>query len=445
MMSVQLDAICNFEKGNVGLAKAVPGIYPLVTTGSERRTCDSYQFDTKAVCIPLVSSTGHGHASLKNVHYQEGKFALGSILVSLTAKDENQLDIQYLHLYLSELKDQILVPLMSGAANVALSVSKIKSIKIPLPNINRQREIVRRFNVIEQEDEQLKFELTNQLTLLKKLRASLLQAAVEGKLTADWRIKNTNIEPADQLIKRVINEKYQFYQDKKIRPQKKLPPITNEQKIIKLPDGWEWSQLENLSLAIHYGANKSANWSKKDVRLLRITDIQNNKVDWESVPGCEYKDADLNSYCLSENDILIARTGGTIGKSYIVNNLNVKSLFASYLIRVIPSKAICASYLKLYMESSTYWQQLNAAAWGAGQPNINGTKLKRLLVPLPPLLEQQAIVAKIEKLFIQCDHLEIKIINNQKNAEQLMQAVLKEAFSQNSTVFAKPESKATYA
>ena len=144
---VKLKDICDFEKGNTGLAKANPGEYQLVATGAERKTCNTYQFDINAVCIPLVSSTGHGHASLRNVHYQEGKFALGTILVALTTKDQGKLDIHFLHLYLSQLKDQILVPLMSGAANVALSVTKIKNVEIPLPSINRQKEIVCNFNV----------------------------------------------------------------------------------------------------------------------------------------------------------------------------------------------------------------------------------------------------------------------------------------------------------
>ena len=145
---VKLKELCDFEKGATGLAKAEPGEYPLVTTGAERKSCNTYQFDAKAVCIPLVSSTGHGHASLKNVHYQEGKFALGSILVALTSKDDRRLDIQFLHLYLSQLKDQVLVPLMSGAANVTLSVTKIQEIKIPLPPIEIQRELVEKFKSI---------------------------------------------------------------------------------------------------------------------------------------------------------------------------------------------------------------------------------------------------------------------------------------------------------
>ena len=71
--------LCNIEKGEIGIASAIPGDYPLVNTSAERKSCHTYQFDTEAVCIPLVSSTGHGKKTLNYVHYQKGKFALGTI------------------------------------------------------------------------------------------------------------------------------------------------------------------------------------------------------------------------------------------------------------------------------------------------------------------------------------------------------------------------------
>ena len=246
MEVVKLKDICEFEKGVVGLAKAEPGEYPLVATGANRKSCNSYQFDTKAVCIPLVSSTGHGHASLNNVHYQEGKFALGTILVALTAKNENKLDIQFLHLYLSQLKDQILVPLMSGAANVALSVTKIKNVEIPLPSLERQQEIVLQFKSITQEEGALKSELTHQVTWLKKLRQQVLQEAIEGKLTDDWRAENPDVEPVSELLKRIAAEKAQLIKDKKIKKTKKLPPISEEAKAFELPEGWAWCRLNDV-------------------------------------------------------------------------------------------------------------------------------------------------------------------------------------------------------
>ena len=140
------------------------------------------------------------------MHYQEGRFALGTlgtILVALTSKDENVLNIQFLHLYLFQLKDQILVPLMSGAANVTLSIKKIKNIEIPLPPIERQGEIVENFKSIAMEEGALKSELTHQQTLLKKLRQQILQEAIEGKLTVDWRKQNPGVEPAGKLLARI--------------------------------------------------------------------------------------------------------------------------------------------------------------------------------------------------------------------------------------------------
>ena len=132
--------------------------------------------------------------------------------------------------------------------------------------------------------------------------------------------------------------------------------------------------------------------------MLRITDIQNNRVDWPSVPGCQIESDEAEKYLLSANDILIARTGGTIGKSFIVPDAPVKSVFASYLIRVTPPQSMAARYLKTSLESPLYWSQLRQMSAGTGQPNVNGQALGRLEIPLPPLAEQKRIVAKVDEL-----------------------------------------------
>src|SRR5690606_3671024 len=143
---------------------------------------------------------------------------------------------------------------------------------------------------------------------------------------------------------------------------------------------------------------------------------------WKSVPGCKYTKKDISNYGLKINDIVIARTGGTIGKSFLVDvEPPNTTLFASYLIRVIPSKIIEASFLKYFLESPFYWKQLDEAAWGAGQPNVNATKLNALLLSLPPLSEQQRIVAKLDELMQYCDELEVSIKASQQQNELLLQ------------------------
>ena len=103
-------------------------------------------------------------------------------------------------------------------------------------------------------------------------------------------------------------------------------------------------------------------------------------------------------------------------------------MFASYLVRIIPIYSSISLYLKQYLGSPLYWSQLKDAARGA-QPNVSGTKLKKIVIPLPPLAEQAAIVERVEALMDLCRQLETEIKHSRTNAENLLQAVLKEAFT----------------
>jgi type I restriction enzyme S subunit len=137
-----LSNVCNVVKGKTGIKKAVPGRYPLVTTAEERASHNEYQIDGDAVCIPLVSSTGHGHASIKRIHFQSGKFALGTILAAVLPKDPEKLSAKYLYYYLSTFKDEAIVSLMKGMANVTLTAAKIGNIPIFVPEYQKQVELV---------------------------------------------------------------------------------------------------------------------------------------------------------------------------------------------------------------------------------------------------------------------------------------------------------------
>ncbi|MBK9016065.1 MAG: restriction endonuclease subunit S [Saprospiraceae bacterium] len=87
--TVKLKEVCRLEKGNTGIMKAIPGDYPIVTMAAERKTHNEYQFDAKAIIIPMVSGSGHGKASINRIHYQEGKFAVGTILCAVIPKDHD--------------------------------------------------------------------------------------------------------------------------------------------------------------------------------------------------------------------------------------------------------------------------------------------------------------------------------------------------------------------
>jgi len=241
----------------------------------------------------------------------------------------------------------------------------------------------------------------------QQLKNSILQMAVQGKLVP----QDPNDEPASVLLERIRVEKRRLINEGKIKKDKNESVIYRVPKSDKdnslnlpyndqpfdIPENWEWVRLEDVSANIHYGYTASAQ-SVGNSRLLRITDIQNNVVKWDDVPYCAITEKEFVTYGLKNRDIMIARTGGTIGKSYIVRNLNEKSVFASYLIRVIPLDNVNEEYIKLFLETPFYWEQLKGYSMGTGQPNVNGQSLKALILPLPPLNEQYRIIAHVEKL-----------------------------------------------
>ncbi|CAK4068603.1 restriction endonuclease subunit S [Vibrio sp. 16] len=237
---------------------------------------------------------------------------------------------------------------------------------------------------------------------VKKLRELILELAVRGKLVP----QDPNDEPASVLLERIAAEKTQLVKEKKIKKQKALPEVTEQEAPFNVPKGWEWTRLGNLSSDIHYGYTASAKPNSEGVRLLRITDIQNDKVNWGTVPACDITEEKAKSYLLENDDILIARTGGTIGKSYLVENIDLQAVFASYLIRVKRVQAVYAPFTKVFLGSQLYWKQLIENSAGTGQPNVNATALKQLLFIVPPFNQQKRIVAKVDELMALCDQLE---------------------------------------
>ena len=301
-----------------------------------------------------------------------------------------------------------------------LNSSSINNLLIPLPPLAEQKRIVAKLEeVLKKIEEYDKFE--KELSELEKtfpqeMKKSILQYAIQGKLVE----QNPNDEPASVLLEKIKAEKEKLIKEKKIKREKPLPEISEEEKPFEIPDNWEWVKMGNISEKIHYGYTASAKFEDTGVKMLRITDIQNNRVSWNDVPCCEIEESKLEGSILSENDILIARTGGTIGKSFIVKNIECTSVFASYLIRVIPCKNIYPEYLKFFLESPLYWVKLKEKSQGTGQPNVNAVSLSNLTIPLPPLEEQKRIVNKVEEFMNYIDRLQDKI-NNENAISKIVQ------------------------
>ena len=143
----------------------------------------------------------------------------------------------------------------------------------------------------------------------KQLKNAILQLAIQGKLVP----QDPTDEPASALLAQIRKEKEQLVKAGKLKKKDlETTPITDEEKPFEIPESWEWCRWGDLSFSIQYGYNASAQTSG-DIRMVRISDIQNNEVLWNSVPYCKINADEIDTYLLEENDILF-----TIQNRYII-------------------------------------------------------------------------------------------------------------------------------
>ena len=297
------------------------------------------------------------------------------------------------------------------SAQAGFNKDDLSKMFFPMPPLAEQVRIVseiEKFEPLIAEYDKLEQQATRlDGEIYDKLKKSILQYAIQGKLVP----QDPNDEPASVLLERIRAEKkaklgkkyvdsciYKgddncYYEHIAGRAQDELVEVPFD-----IPDSWAWVRWGNLSFSIQYGYNAPAKESGR-IKMVRISDIHNNEVDWEHVPFCEINECDIETYLLKENDILFARTGGTVGKSYLVTSVPEEAIYAGYLIRTQYSDQLSAQYLKYFMESSLYWMQLKDGTIATAQPNCNGQTLSKMILPLPPLAEQNRIVAKINEIF----------------------------------------------
>jgi restriction endonuclease S subunit len=263
-MKYRLGDICTITKGATGIMKAIPGPYTMIALGETDKTHIEYQFDTKAVIIPLVSSTGHGHASMKRVKYCEGKFALGNILCAVIPNDESFVLAKYLHIYLHWNREELLVSQMKGMANVSLPMNRIADVMVTVPSIDKQREIIELEKQLVEKELKADSLFADQLTQLENLNQAILQEAVQGKLVP----QDPKDEPASELLKRIKAEKATLRQAQgKGKKEKPLPPIKREEIPFEIPENWVWCRLgeiieytENLDIQKHLSPDTIINY-----------------------------------------------------------------------------------------------------------------------------------------------------------------------------------------
>ena len=265
-----------------------------------------------------------------------------------------------------------------------VSIRELNQISIPLPSLLEQQRIVERIESLFSKLDEAKEKIKMSLDSFENRKSAILYQAFSGELTKKWREENG----------------------------------------VKFDD-WEESTIENYATT-KYGYTESANFQEIGPKYLRITDIKNGKVDWNMVPYCDISEENYRKYKLEKFDIVVARTGATTGKSYLILE-GVKAVYASYLIKIEIDKVelLTPQFLYLFLQTQSYWNQIIDLSSGIAQPGVN--KLKTINITVPPLEEQKEIVRILDNLFEKEQGTQ-ELIDLIENIDLMKKSILARAF-----------------
>ena len=270
--------------------------------------------------------------------------------------------------------------------------------------------------------------LTTRANQVKHLRQAILDLAVRGKLVE----QDAADEPAAEQLKRISDERARMVDLKLLRREKPLAPIASAEVPFELPLLWQWSRIGDVALFTQYGTSQKAYPAEKGIPVLTMGNIQNGAVIWGNEKRIPEASDDLPSLYLKKFDLLYNRTNSAelVGKTGIYLGENDCRTFASYLIRIrcLQGQTL-PEYLNMAMNAPEFraTQIVPLIKKQTGQANVNGTALKNMLVPLPPLAEQHRIVAKVDELMALCDQLEASLTEVEQTRSRLLESVLHHA------------------
>ena len=297
--------------------------------------------------------------------------------------------------------------LARGTVRKALRYEDLCEIEFPAISYDRQLEILKHKRGFNKKHGSLLSEITHQQSLLAKLKQAILQEAIQGKLTADWRAAHPDVEHASQLLNRIQAERARLIAAKKLRPEKPLPKITPAEIPFEIPKGWEWCRLGNI-LSFSSGEGLiAAQMAGGEVPVFGGNGING----YHDKPNIETE------------TIVVGRVGANCGavhktpaRAWVTDNAFITTFSESCL---------TMDFLVLLLR----FLDLNHLSYDGSQPVISGKRVYPLPTPLPPLAEQAAIVERVEALMTTCRALEAEIEHARTHAAHLLQAVLKEAFA----------------
>lgn len=424
---VKIGDIFAIEKGSLQSSKNTPGKYDFITAASEWKNHNSYDHDCEAIVYAVAAS-----GSLGRAHYVNGKFIASDLCFILTEKNKDKYPVNFLfyQIIFEMLRDEIVSKTKTGTSKESINRGNFSNYEIPYFPIDFQLANYQRFVDAKNTIKTLIDEYEKQKSYAKQLRQNILQDAIEGKLTEDWRKKHSLKKGDPDYDAEALFEKIQTEKQEKGKKQKPLPAIAETEKPFAIPSGWKWVRLGEVCDGFMYGTSaKSSNEGKCPV--LRMGNIQNGKIDWEKLVFTNNNE-EIQKYELKKFDLLFNRTNSRemVGKTAIFES-EQKTIYAGYLVRF---RSILSNpyFINDVLNSKMHREWCNEVKVDAlGQSNINAEKLKNFITPLPPLAEQKEIVVRVEQHLQTIAQLETQIATRETTTKQLMQSILKDAFGED--------------
>ena len=290
------------------------------------------------------------------------------------------------------------------STNGNIKTSDITELVVPLPPLAEQYRIVAKIEeLLPYVDRYAKaYEKLEQFNAKfpEDMKKSILQYAIQGKLVEQRAEEGTG----EELYRQIQAEKQRLIKEGKIKKEKPLAEIAEDEIQFDIPESWKWVSVGSVCVNIQYGSSQKSSATGK-VPVLRMGNIQNGRLVWDKLVYTS-DDEEISKYPLQYNDLLFNRTNSKelVGKTAIYKS-EFPAIYAGYLVRVTPL-LMCSDYLNYVMQSQFYWSYCQTVRSDAiGQSNINAEKLKRFVFPLPPFAEQKRIVAKLEEILPLCERL----------------------------------------
>ena len=364
---------------------------------------------------------------------QDGSIGIAPIEVDGCIATENMpmfsiegINLEYLRFLLKSpyFYDELNKIETTGSAQKSIHERQILEIEIPLPSIEEQKEFVKELTLLKNSGLIISSELSHQLDLINQMRQAFLREAMQGKLVKSTDIKETG----QQLLTKIKAEKVKLIADKKLKKEKEFSAITEDEIPFEIPEHWAWCRLGEICTKIGSGSTpKGSNYSEIGKPFFRSQNVHDNGLVYEDIKFVSDEvQKQMNGTIVLSDDILLNITGGSMGRCALVPTDFEEGNVSQHVCIIRPLSLDNIFLHKLVL--SPYFQKLIfSSTTGAGREGLPKYNLEQFIIPLPPLHEQEQIIAKLEELMAYCDGLEQSIKESQGYNEMLLQQVLREA------------------